>query len=217
VPHECTRTIVRNECAHLRRFEYESNGKFRQYRVFSGRHEGNDQKPSVRKPSKLRNCNPLPPPSPSPSLFLSLAFVCSIDTRAESQAATSYRSPRSITYTTMLDVGLCDLWRCDGSIGDFSRRLPRPSRNSRTPREPLLALELGQFLCEGTPREALSLLRLGMARACHRTPINLGIRGASARQLGSSHDRFTARFTQRSVVARCHAPARELTDVAKAP
>jgi len=52
-----------------------------------------------------------------------------------------------------------------------------------------------------------------MARACHRTPINLSIGDASARQLGSSHDRFTARFTQRSVVARCHAPARELTDV----
>jgi len=169
------------------------------------------------KTEQAQKLQPSPPPSPSPSLFLSLAFVCSIDTRAESQAATSYRSPRSITYTTMLDVGLCDLWRCDGSIGDFSRRLPRPSRNSRTPREPLLALELGQFLCEGTPREALSLLRLGMARACHRTPINLGIRGASARQLGSSHDRFTARFTQRSIVARCHAPARELTDVAKAP
>jgi len=91
--------------------------------------------------------------------------------------------------------------------------LPRPSRNSRIPCEPPFALELGQFLSEGTPREALSLLRVAMARACHRTPINLSIGGASTRQLGSSHDQFTARFTQRSVVACRHAPARELTDV----
>jgi len=56
---------------------------------------------------------------PSPPFSLS-----TLDWQLErSRDATSlfvYRSPRSITYTTMLNVRLCDLWRCGGSIGDLA-------------------------------------------------------------------------------------------------